>query len=344
MSPEASLDAPTDPGVSVIIVAYNAGAFLQPCLEALSKQTYSDFECLIVDNGSTDGAVATATLPDRRFRVIDAGENLGFAVANNRAAQQAQAPWIACLNPDAYAEPDWLQALITAAHVYGPRGFDMFGSTQIDAQKPDLLDGAGDCYHASGIAWRGLNGHPTSHLPKTAEVFAPCAAASLYRTQAFRQVGGFAESFFCYHEDVDLAFRLRLRGGRCLQVAEAVVHHEGSGITGRTSDFSIYHGVRNRIWTFVRCMPGVLFWALLPAHIAANLVHGAVWCLRGRWRVFGRAYRDALMGLGVAWQQRQLIQKTRTTSLSSVARVLTWDPRLAFKREVKTQEVRHDAG
>ena len=78
-------------------------------------------------------------------------------------------------------------------------------------------------------------------------------------------------------EDVDLGFRLRLAGHRCLYVPKSVVHHVGSGTTGgKNSDFSVYHGHRNLVWTYVKNMPGVLFWIFLPLHLAMNLVVLAV--------------------------------------------------------------------
>jgi GT2 family glycosyltransferase len=87
------------------------------------------------------------------------------------------------------------------------------------------------------------------------------------------KAGNFDEDFFCYFEDVDLGFRLRLSGYRCLFVPGAVAQHVGSGTSGgQHSDFATYHGHRNIVWTFVKNMPGVLFWLLLPLHLALNVV------------------------------------------------------------------------
>jgi GT2 family glycosyltransferase len=104
------------------------------------------------------------------------------------------------------------------------------------------------------------HGTPASALKGSeCEIFSPCAAAALYRRSALLEVGGFDEDFFCYVEDVDLGFRLRLAGYRCLYVPLSVAHHIGSGTTGgKNSDFSVYHGHRNLVWAFVKNMPGVL--------------------------------------------------------------------------------------
>jgi len=95
--------------VSVIVVNYNAGKWLNKSIESLLAQTETDFECFIVDNGSEDGSLATLPKLDDRFKVIELGYNAGFAVGNNHAAKLASSPWIALLNPDAFARPDWLE-------------------------------------------------------------------------------------------------------------------------------------------------------------------------------------------------------------------------------------------
>jgi len=124
-------------------------------------------------------------------------------------------------------------------------------------------------------------------------------------------------------EDVDLGFRLRLVGYRCLYVPQSVVYHVGSGTTGgQHSDFAMYHGHRNLVWTFVKNMPGILFWMLLPLHVSLNLASIIWFALRGRGGVIWRAKRDALLGLPKMWRKRQYIQKTRVASIGEVWRQL----------------------
>jgi N-acetylglucosaminyl-diphospho-decaprenol L-rhamnosyltransferase len=86
-------------------------------------------------------------------------------------------------------------------------------------------------------------------------VFSACGAATLIDRDLFLAMGGFDERFFCYCEDVDLGYRLRLAGETTLLLPAAVVEHVGSASTGVRSDFSIFHGSRNRIWTFIKNTP-----------------------------------------------------------------------------------------
>ena len=309
--------------VSVIIVNWNGGQFLQRCLRALMIQTVKPHEIILLDNASSDESVEIARqFPSVRLMLSD--RNTGFARGNNLAIEAASTDsgWIALINPDAFAEPCWLEALLAAAECHP--GFDIFGSKLVNAANPTLLDGAGDAYHISGLVWRTGHG---SAVPVAAEnereVFSPCAAAALYRRSAFCEIGGFDEDYFCYVEDVDLGFRLRLAGYRCLYVPQSIAHHVGSGTTGgQHSDFSMYHGHRNLVWTFIKDMPGVLFWLLLPLHLALNIVSIIGFSLRGRGKVILQAKYDAILGLPKMWRKRRPIQQARVASMAEVWRQL----------------------
>jgi GT2 family glycosyltransferase len=207
-------------------------------------------------------------------------------------------------------------------------GFDMFASKLINALDTSLLDGAGDVYHMSGLAWRHGHGRPPPEAGDVErEVFSPCAAAALYRRSALLKVGGFDEAYFCYVEDTDLGFRLRLAGHRCLYVPTSAAHHIGTATSGgRRSDFSVYHGHRNLVWSFVKNMPGALFWLLLPMHLLLNLVEMAVVASRGQGRVILRAKKDAVLGLPRVWQSRRQIQAARVASLRDIWRALNKQP------------------
>ena len=320
------------PQGTVAIVAYQSGDFLQPCLDALAAQTYRDFEAVIVDNDSTDGSVEAVRLPDARFRVVKLGRNTGFAVANNVAARASMAPWLATLNPDTRADPQWLEKLLTASARWP--GAASFGSTQISLDNPGELDGVGDVYHAAGLAWRARLGRPISDVPPEGEVFGPCAAAALYRRDVFLQLGGFDETYFCYSEDVDLAYRLRIAGWTAVQVPDAIVRHAGSGISGRTSDFTVFHGHRNRVWTYVKNTPGIWFWILLPYHMAYNALMAYTGLRIGRGKPMIRAYWAALTGIGPVWKARRAVQKSRKASIGSLFRAMAWEPKAPLRRDI----------
>jgi GT2 family glycosyltransferase len=136
----------------------------------------------------------------------------------------------------------------------------------------------------------------------------------MYLREAFLDVGGFDEDFFSYFEDVDLGFRLLLRGYRCMYVPEALVHHVGSASLGLRSDFAFYHTQRNLIWTYFKNMPAGLLWLYMPQHVLLNLTYLIYYTLLGRGKVLWKAKWDAMLGLPKALEKRRAIQRVRRFS------------------------------
>ena len=302
--------------VAVIIVAWNSREYLPRVLDDLGRQTLAPARTIVVDNASSDG---TADLVRERYpgvEVIEPGSNLGFAAGNNLAVRAAgDCDLIALLNPDAFPEPRWLEALVREADAHPDHAF--FASRMMSAQDPDELDGSGDVYHPSGLAQRRHHGMRLADAPaalEPGEVFAACAGAALYRRESFLGAGGFDESFGSFLEDVDLAFRLRLTGQRGRYVADSVVLHVGSASAGVEGDFTLYHSNRNLIWTWAKNMPWPLTLLYLPHHLAANAGMLAWFTVRGRGRAVLRGQRDAVRGLPRILRERRRIQARRRVS------------------------------
>ena len=310
-------------GVAVIIVNFNSGPLLGECLRHVRAQTRRPERIIVVDNASDDGSVDRLEGDCPELEIVRSDHNLGFAAANNLAARRAgEVEWLALLNPDAFPEPDWLERLLAAARAH-PECASL-GARLVDAGDSARLDGTGDAYHVSGLAWRRDHGKPTgAGASQAGEIFAPCAAAALYRRAAFFEAGGFDEDYFCYFEDVDLGFRLRLLGYGCRYAPDAVVRHVGSAVTGRRSPFSLYHGHRNLVWTWCKNMPGPLFWLYLPQHLLLNLGSLLWFALRGQGAALLRAKRDALRGLPRCWRQRKAIQSRRRVSAWRLRRMMS---------------------
>jgi GT2 family glycosyltransferase len=316
-----------EPRVSVLIVNYNSGDRLARCIEALAMQRFREFEVVVVDNASTDGSQEAAKT---RARLIRLKSNTGFAAGSNRAAAEAAGGLLVFLNPDAYPEPNWLEALVDAAERFPDT--DAFGSLQVMAEDPARLDGAGDVYFFPGLPYRGGFGRPLSDAPEEGEIFSPCAAGALYRRPAFEALGGFDESYFCYGEDVDLGFRLRLAGGHAIHVPTAILRHEGSGVTGRRSDFALYHGYRNRLTTYLKAMPLPLLLLGLPVHVLYGVALGVMLTLRGTGGAYWRGIGDALDRLPRTLAARRALRASRTAKTRSIARALTWSPFKPLRR------------
>lgn len=308
---------------ALIIVNWNSWDILSRCLDKLQAQTCQNFKVLLIDNASDAPVPSNLLLQHPNVTLIQNQSNLGFAAANNQALKLLDdTEWVVLLNPDAFPEPDWLAQLINAHEKYPD--YAMFGSRQLKEDKSDILDGDGDAYHMSGLVWREGHGKCVGDAVREPwEVFSPCAAAGLYKKEALLSAGGFDEDFFCYVEDVDLGFRLRLMGHRCLLVPSAVVHHSGSATTGgQQSDFAIYHGHRNLVWAYVKNMPSGLFWLCLPLHLTMNLLIVGMFVMRGKGRIIFRAKYHALLGLPQMWRKRKTIQQNRQASSGEIWRQL----------------------
>jgi GT2 family glycosyltransferase len=307
--------------VTVIIINWNSGGLLRQCLNDLDKQNALPTSILVIDNGSSDES--TDGLEEfLGVEVSKLGENHGFAGGNNRALEQVETEYVALLNADAFPEKDWLKNLLAAAKAFPEVA--AFGSRQMMYHDDALVDGLGDIYHFSGLIWRQDHGVPLETFSTTPfEIFSPCAGAALYRVDALRDVGGFDEDFFCYLEDVDLGFRLRLAGYKAMLVPDAVVNHVGGAASGgKHSKFAVYHGHRNLVWAYVKNMPGMLFWVCLPLHILLNFIEIVWFVLIGRGSIIFKSKRDAIYGLPNMWQKRKQIQKDRSVSVGEIWRVL----------------------
>lgn len=318
-----------EPAASIIVVNYNAGAYLAKCVAALKAQSFEDFEVFVVDNASQDSSMHQAVAQagdDNRFTFIELAENSGFAAGNNHAAEMANAPWLATLNPDAFPEPDWLANLLAATRTHPE--VTMFGSMQIDAADPDRFDGTGDRYLAAGIPWRDQDRKrydtAIANRDETYPTFAPCAAAALYERGAFQLAGGFDPEFFCFVEDVDLGFRLRRLGHRCLQVTGARVQHVGGGAGGGGSAFARYHGTRNLIWCFFKNMPVALLVPLAPLHLLVLMVLLLKGAGRGQGKTTWRGIADGLTGIGGMLRKRRATPDRATAR--DIAAAMDWNP------------------
>jgi GT2 family glycosyltransferase len=305
--------------IAVVIVNFNSGDMLANCIDHLLCQTRPADTIVVIDNASQDDSLAG--LPNKpELHVYKLEKNEGFATANNIAFHKINtADYFITLNPDAFASPDFIEQFEIAA-TQSPQ-YSSFASRMM--VNDELVDGAGDTYHLSGLAWRNL--HDKQYFPaehQRRDVFSPCAGAAMYRARDIFEMNGFDDAFFCYMEDVDLGYRMQLKGKRCLYVPDATVVHIGSAIVSQYPGFSLYYGHRNLVWVLVKNTPGPLLPIVLPAHLAMSALLSIVYLLRGQLKVYLRAKGDALRGLPHAWHQRRNIQQSREISSWKVLKFL----------------------
>ncbi len=281
---------------------------LETCLSSLRRQSFENFEVVLADNGSTDGSVEFVARNFPEVRIVRLPENRGFSAAVNAGikASSPAAEHVVLLNNDTEVDADWLGALVEAADRHPEAG--LFASKLVDFEDRRVLDGAGDALRKSGLPFRVGHGEvDRGQFERETFVFSACAAAALYRSSLFGEVGLFDEDFFSNCEDGDLSFRAQLAGHRCLYVPHSVVYHMGSASTGGTrSTTNTRLGTQNSINLLVKNLPRSLILRALP-----HLLVGQLLRLLTALHFPGGLLRAYLEGLAGAWRLLPLMLRKR---------------------------------
>jgi N-acetylglucosaminyl-diphospho-decaprenol L-rhamnosyltransferase len=216
---------------TVVIPTFNGLRMLAEALDGLERQTTAH-DVIVVDNASTD---RTVDLLAKRFpyvRVVELPENVGFGRAVNRGVAAAETDVVVLINNDVICGPEFLERLLEPLR---DDSVAMVAGVLLQHDRPHLVDSAGIELDTTLRSWDALWNRPVSELAGAAEPVGPCGGAAAFRTQAFRDVGGFDETFFAYWEDVDLALRLRLAGHRCVRAGDARALHKHGQTLGAAS-------------------------------------------------------------------------------------------------------------
>ena len=230
--------------ITIVIPNYNGKHFMEPCLASLGRQTYKDFEILVVDNASTDGSIEYLKEHYPDIRIITLDQNYGFSKAVNVGIRHSSAPYVILLNNDTTVDEHFVDEMRKAIE-QSPRIFSV-SSKMIQMYHPELIDSAGDLYTLPG--WgvcRGV-GRPVSNYSEADEIFSACAGASIYRRRVFRKIGYFDENHFAYLEDIDIGYRAKIYGYRNMYCPSAIVFHVGIST-------SIIRTCRCRSWFLILC-------------------------------------------------------------------------------------------
>ena len=301
---------------SVIVVNWNGRQFLQACLDAVASQRGVEFETVVVDNGSTDGSAAFVRERFPSVRLLELGDNRGFAGGNNAGAREARGRYLVFLNNDTVAEPGWLASLRAA--IDEAAGFALASSRVVYMHDPSVIDSAGDGLLRWGGAFKRFHGTRAPEAAQSGEVFGVCGAACVIPKALFDELGGFDDDFFVSHEDVDLSYRARLLGYRCRYAANAIVRHHGSATLGRTSASAVFHGQRNLEWVYVKNAPLSILLRSMPGHLLYTAMAAGYFARLGLLGAFVRAKLAAIAGLPRVLRQRAVVQRTRRVGAGAI--------------------------
>jgi GT2 family glycosyltransferase len=240
---------------TVVVVTWRGHGLIGRCLAALAAQT-RPHQVLVIDNASTDSTAAE--IAEHRCRALRMTSNVGYAGALAAALPLVGTPFMAWLNDDAQPEPGWLAALEQA-----------LDNDATAAAAASVLHAGDGAVISTGVVLTriGYGADSTGTAP-----FGFCGGAALLRTEVLREAGGVPGALFCYYEDTDTSWRLRLAGYHVLAVPSARVSHVG-GASARHGTATFHRwNERNRLLVLLRCAPARVAAAQLARFAGLTLV------------------------------------------------------------------------
>jgi GT2 family glycosyltransferase len=223
-----------NPGlISVSIVTWNSLKYLPDCLKYLRNQAQVAFEIIVVDNGSTDGALEYLR-QQSDIRLIEMSRNTGFCAAHNRAIAASSGQYMLILNPDVFMTPMFLANMVKAIEL--DKKIGQVSGKLYRVSAPDEV-GRSNIIDTTGLYFtpnqrhhdRGAGEVDTGQYERLEYIFGVSGAAVLYRREALEDAAilgeYFDEDFFAYREDADLSWRMQLMGWQALYTPRAIAYH-----------------------------------------------------------------------------------------------------------------------
>lgn len=265
------------PLVSVIVLNYNGKKHLETCLSSIKKTKYSNFETILVDNGSSDGSVDFVRRRFKWVKVVVNEENLGFTEGNNIGYENSSGKYVVLLNNDTAVDPMWLSEMVKVLEKDKKIGACACKVKLFS--KRSLFNSAGielDIYgfaSSRGLPSRNNYEEDVGQYDKVEEVFSAYGAAMMIRRSAIEEVGLFNPDYKMWFEEIDFCWRLRLAGYKIFYTPKAVVYHKLFS-TRKTAIFSKkqkFFLERNRLRTMVQNYSLEMLIKILPFYMLLKL-------------------------------------------------------------------------
>ena len=277
--------------VSVVIPNFNGIAFLDSVLASLEGQTLSNFEVILVDNGSTDGSCSFVTANYPWVHLIELSENFGFCGAVNAGIRAAKAPYVLLLNNDTEVKEDFVEEMLAAIRRH--KNAFSCGARMVQYHDRDRLDDVGNYYCALGWSFARGRGKDIHAYETEDKIFSACAGAAIYRKKIIEKIGYFDEEHFAYLEDTDIGYRARIYGYENWYAPKAIVYHVGSGTSGsRCNQFKTRYSSRNNIYLIYKNMPLLQIILNLPFLAVGFLIKFLFFAVKGMGKEYAAGIKN----------------------------------------------------
>jgi len=277
--------------VSVVIPNFNGIAFLDSVLASLEGQTLSNFEVILVDNGSTDGSCSFVTANYPWVHLIELSENFGFCGAVNAGIRAAKAPYVLLLNNDTEVKEDFVEEMLAAVRRH--KNAFSCGARMVQYHDRDRLDDVGNYYCALGWSFARGRGKDIHAYETEDKIFSACAGAAIYRKKILEKIGYFDEEHFAYLEDTDIGYRARIYGYENWYAPKAIVYHVGSGTSGsRYNQFKTRYSSRNNIYLIYKNMPLLQIILNLPFLAVGFLIKFLFFAVKGMGKEYAAGIKN----------------------------------------------------
>lgn len=240
--------------LSIVIPSWNGLELLKICLPSLIKQTFKDFEVIIVDNGSGDDSVKYIQKNFPSFKIIKLPKNIGFAGAVNRGIKKAFGKYIILLNNDTEIDKNCLEYLVKTADSHPEVG--IVAAKIKNFYHRNIIDNAGDEIDIIGHSFtRGTGQKDGLKFNKPDYIFLVTGGGSLFKKEVFNKIGFFDEDYFLYMEDVDFCFRAQLAGFKAWYEPKAVIYHKRMSTSSKNMSFVEPECFRNMTMNIIKDYP-----------------------------------------------------------------------------------------
>ena len=302
--------------VSVIIPSWNGEKLLKICLPSLKKQTFKQFEVIVVDNGSTDGSVKYIKKSFPEIKLVELKSNSGFAAAVNLGIKICVGEYIVLVNNDTQIEKDCLKFLVKAAD--HKKDVGMIAAKMLQFKNPNIIDSAGDWIDRVGHAGNiGQGKKDGPEFNKQRSCFLVTGGGSLFKRKVFESIGFFDENYFAYMEDVDFCLRAQMKGFKGWYEPRAIIRHMHKATSNKIRPFAEYLQFRNMTQTIIKDFPSKLLFKNLNLLmiILVNLNTVLYFFKQGLWREALKAEAYIIYHFSRLIRERKKIQSGMTVDV-----------------------------